>query len=73
MKGEKEMGIEVYMPARRTIPDPVEIEMNRYRNQYQEEREKRLKAEAEACVMTKLYGLMTALVILLTVLLMIFR
>ena len=46
MKGEKEMGIEVYMPARRTIPDPVEIEMNRYRNQYQEEREKRLKAEA---------------------------
>lgn len=65
--------IEVYMPARRTIPDPVEMELERYQEEYSQEREKRLKAEAEALVMTKLYCLMTGLVILLTVLLMIFR
>ncbi len=61
------------MPARRTIPDPVEMELERYQEEYSQEREKRLKAEAEATVMTKLYCLMSGLVILLTVLLMIFR
>lgn len=65
--------IEVYMPARRTIPDPVEMELKRYQEEYSQEREKRLKAEAEALVMTKLYCLMTGLMLLLTVLLLIFR
>ena len=65
--------IEVYMPVHRAIPDPVKLELERYQEEYSQEREKRLKAEAEASVMTKLYCLMTALVILLTVLLLIFR